>query len=140
MARPRPRHVTTRTSATRPTPTARPKRRYSTATETIRSFAFHRNYVTDIASLAPGVSDVAERTRRIRRELERMQSSTGTRMEIRMLTEKKMAYVVPAPVNTKRQYLFLRYVVLNAIDRLVGMQETENDRIRLRERTSGCCP
>lgn len=112
----------------------------------IRSFAFHRLYVTDFETLAQGITDKKERTRKLRRELTKIQAKTGARMEIRMLTDKNLAYVVSAAASIdgpKRSQsitsLFSRYVVLNAIDRLIGMQETENDNIRQKERANGCC-
>ena len=54
----------------------------------IQTFAFHRNYVTDLESLAPGITDPKEKARKIRRELKKLQGNTGTLMEYRIHTER----------------------------------------------------
>lgn len=116
----------------------------------MRVYAFHKRYVTDLDSLAPEVKVWnTELRRKVDREKGKIESKIGWRMEWRRVisTEKKMFYAVPtsAPINgeprkTSATETFMRYVVLGAVDRLIGLQEAENDKIRTRERATGRCP
>ena len=137
----------TRRKTTTRRPISKSTKQTPAATEMIQTFAFHRNYVTDLDSLAPGITDQKERTRKIRRELQKIQKqqgTTGALMELRMLTDKKykMAYVVPPQQEKQKQSffsVFAKFAALNAVDRLIGMQEIENERIRMQARSGGCC-
>ena len=129
-------------------------------TETISTLAFHREYVLDVNTLVEGVTGKQERYNKLQKEIKKIQNKGGPPMELRVLAEKKKAYLVrapeivtssnskntdkqqpkPRPTNPSASFVFTRYIFLNAVDRLILLQETENDKIRQREREIGCCP
>ncbi|CAB9501989.1 expressed unknown protein [Seminavis robusta] len=127
-------------------------------------FAFHRHYVTDVNTLTEGIKNKKERRQKLRKELTKMSHKAGP-MEVRILAENKVTYVVPSPLdqspstnkhndkpssasatdddNKQRKsalWMFSRSLVLGAMDRMIMMQEMENDKIRLKEQTQRCCP
>jgi hypothetical protein len=116
-------------------------------------FAFHRQYVLDVDTLAEGVTEPEERKKKLRKELTKVSNKAGTPLEVRMLTDRNISYVVPAATFRKNPdsdgkrvkvpsvtLKLTRAVVLNAVDNWIGLQETENERIRAKKRSDSCCP
>jgi len=149
--------------------------------ETIPVYGFHRRYVADIeASLLAGITDKNQRTKQWHLEWKKLQrqasttaATTTTPMEVRVMMDRKHAYLVPAllpkptttttspskpqsppsdaqpqvpsPQRTTPSLVLTRFLVLNALDRLIAMQQVENDKCRQRAGSSsssgvGCCP
>ena len=129
-----------------------PKRKTPAPVEMTKLFAFHRQYVVDVETIMDGTTDKEQRKKKLHKELKKARMKADSPLEIRMFTERRFFYVIPAVENTGSKknkseqqkppspaLMLARAMVLNALDDMIGIQENENDRIRTKKQHDSCC-
>ena len=126
--------------------------------ETTRVYAFHREYVQEVPK-------TKTEWHKLRTKLLRDQEKGERPMEVRVVLDRKSAYLVPArnvrSGNSKAKtvkhnhqqddetqpetrdsmlYVYTRWLALKAMDRMIMYQEEENEKIRRAAQETECCP
>ena len=124
--------------------------------ESTRIYAFHKQYVQEVPR-------TKTEWQKLKKKLLHDQENGERPMEVRVIPDKKIAYLFPArnveakaetikhtqqqqqdeaPPETRDSmlYMYTRWLALRAIDRMVLYQEEENERIRRAAKETDCCP